>query len=127
MNVRGEKLVFREESKGRLPFLDFIARHEGMTAVTIEIPRGYRARAVTLKSKGGNISVALPAGSIRAETMNGNVRFDPRGGAFTIHASTRTGRIIVRGREVDDEVYASETGRGNTMEILSMSGAVQIE
>ncbi|MGE5597769.1 MAG: DUF1700 domain-containing protein, partial [Bacteroidota bacterium] len=82
--VKGGKLIFREESRGRLPFLDFIARHEGMTAVTIEVPPGYRARPVTLSSKGGRIDAALPAGNIRIKTLTGNVRFKASGGHFAI-------------------------------------------
>ncbi|NLZ43940.1 MAG: DUF1700 domain-containing protein [Clostridia bacterium] len=125
--VNGDKLVFREESRRRLPFLDFVARHEGMTAVKIEIPPGYRARAMTLTSKGGHIAITLPAGDIKARTLTGNIRFDASGGSFALRAVVKNGRIITGGRPLAGGSYTAGNRGENTIEIESTGGTVTIE
>ena len=81
-----------------MPFLDFVARHEGMTSVKIEVPPGYRARAMTLASKGGHITIALPAGDSKARTLTGNIRFDGCGSPFALRAVVKNGKIITGGQ-----------------------------
>lgn len=125
--VSGNRLIFSEESRGRLPFLDFVARHEGMTSVKIEVPPGYRAQAMTLASKGGHITIALPAGDIKARTLTGNIRFDGCGSPFALRAVVKNGKIITGGRSLAGGSYTAGTGAENTVELESTGGTVTIE
>lgn len=125
--VSGDKFIFREESRRRLPFLDFVARHEGMTAVKVEVPPGYRARAMALTSKGGHIAIALPAGDIKTRTLTGNIRFDARGSSYALRAVVKNGKIIAGGRPLAGGSYTAGTGAENTIEIESAGGTVTIE
>jgi uncharacterized membrane protein len=56
-SVRDGTLVFRETSRGMLPFMEYIARHPGVTVVRIAVPRGHRALDIEAKTTGGEILV----------------------------------------------------------------------
>jgi uncharacterized membrane protein len=124
--VRNGKLVFRETSTGMMPFMDLIARHPGMTSVTIELPRGYLARSVTVTSNGGSVSLALPAESIRAKTSTGPIRFTAGKAPYRIRASAPEGNILVQGTVQEGSRYEAGVG-GNTVELSSAGGLVEIQ
>ena len=125
--LHSKRLIFREISRGMLPFLGFIARHEGMTAVMIEVPPNYAAKAVQIQSTGGHISVDLQAGSIRVKTGDGNIRFSSRGWIYNIKVYARKGSITVKGRLFDGGVYASGAGEGHIAELRSSGGKIEID
>ena len=124
--VSNRKLAFREASTGMVPFMDFIARHMGMTSVKIELPRGYLARSVTLTSRGGSVSLALPAESIRAKTDSGSIHFVAGKAPYRIRASAPNGKILVQGKVQEGNVYEAGGG-GNTVELSSANGMVEIQ
>ncbi|MBN2352663.1 MAG: DUF1700 domain-containing protein [Spirochaetales bacterium] len=118
------RLAFREVSSGTLPFMDFIARHEGMTDVRITIPRGYRARSLSLGSGSGAVSVAANAAAVRVENGSGVIRFESGGATRRIRAFAKPGHIVVGGKIQVSGAY--ESGSGSLVELVSGDGTIDI-
>lgn len=125
--VVDRRIVFAETSRNRLPFMGFVSRHEGMTVVTVEVPRGYLADEVALESIGGHISIDLRARSVRIKTSSGTIRFNDRGNSYAIQASTRNGRITVKGKQLDGRAYTPGHSAAYEAEIHSTDGMIEIE
>jgi hypothetical protein len=124
--VENKKLSFREISSGTIPFMDFIARHEGTTSVRVEVPRGYRAKAITVNSQSGDVSVALPADIIRIETSSGDIRLEAGKTPYRIRISAPRGRIIVRGKTVEGGSYEAGAA-GGAAELKTYDGTIEIQ
>jgi len=120
------KLAFRETSSGMVPFMDFIAAHPGTTSVRIEVPRGYFARSVTLTSRSGSVSLALPAESIHAKTFSGPIRVVAGRTQYHISATSPDGKIIVQGKVQEGSSFEAGVG-GNKVELNSAKGMIEIQ
>ncbi len=57
LEKRGEIITFKETPNGRLPFMNFISRHEGITTVKVSLPENTSVTKIEIKSNGGNITV----------------------------------------------------------------------
>lgn len=134
--LRGEtvlqegNLSFTEVSRGRIPFMNFLVRHEGTTAVTIEVPKGFRVDAAQLESKSGPISIGLRAGRITARTANYNVaiRLDTLGERYAVRAVARIGKIFVGGRLVREGGEYRQGTSGNKVELeCTNAGTIEIK
>jgi uncharacterized membrane protein len=120
-------LIFRERSNGRLPFMDFIAIHEGMTAVKIEVPRGYFLNKVIIESTGGHESIDAPAQEIWAHTLNGNIRFRSATGLYYIQASTNQGTIFIRDVPLGTKRYNNDKRKNQLAVLESANGKIEID
>jgi len=124
--VENKKLSFREISSGTIPFMDFIARHEGMTSVRIEVPSGYRAKSITVNSQSGDVSAALPADIIRIETTSGDIRFEAGKTPYRIRVSAPRGRILVNGKTLEGGSYEAGAA-GGAAELTTYDGTIEIQ
>ncbi len=124
-SVENKKLSFREVSSGTIPFMDFIARHEGTTSVRVEVPRGYRAKAITVNSNSGDVSVALTAEIIRVETASGDIRLEEGKTPYRIRVSAPHGRIIVKDKTVEGGSFEAGAA-GGAAELTTDDGTVEI-
>jgi len=122
---RGDGVSFSETSSGRLPYLEWVARHEGVTTLVMEVPEGYVPREVTLRSGSGPIEVAMPAETIRVETENGRLGFAASRYAYGVRAMTRNGTISVSGTVLDRTTYEAAGGPLEA-ELRSVDGKVEI-
>ena len=126
LETRGGELQFTEKSAGKIPYMNFIARHEGMTVIRLEVPRRYAADAVELVSIGGHMILDLRAESIQASTGDGNIRYRSRGPGEVIRAGTQRGSIWVRGAVVGKLTF--ERGKsGRPVVLWSDGGKIEIE
>ncbi len=118
------RLSFREVSSGTLPFMDFIARHEGTTVVRILLPRGFRARSIGLSTGSGAVTAAADAAAMRVLTGSGAIRYDGAGASHRVRAFAKPGRIAVGGKTLVAGVY--EAGSGPLVELISGGGTIEI-
>jgi uncharacterized membrane protein len=123
--VDARRLRFRETSRGMLPFMDFLARHVGMTSLTITVPEGYRAELLAVTSIGGSVTLDIPAQTIQARTATGVIRFTPKAPS-RIRATAPTGRITVRGTAQSASVYIGGSSDGSAVDLNTSEGAIEI-
>ncbi len=120
------EIVFKETSRGMLPFMDFIARHRGTTALVIEVPSGFRANVLEAQSIGGCVTLAVPAGSSRVETNTGAILFTVNSSVKRITAAAPEGGIIVNGAPMPGTSYAAAGPGAGTAELASTGGRIEI-
>ncbi len=53
----GSGLSFKEKPNGRLPYLQFISRHEGMTSVLLLLPQKSNVDTLNVRTNGGEIEL----------------------------------------------------------------------
>jgi len=120
------RLAFREMSSGAIPFMDFIAMHEGTTSLKITVPRGYRADSLVVSSHSGSVSLSVPGGSVRVDTGSGNIHFDSAAAAYRMRATAPAGRIIVKGKALRSTSYEAGAANGATVDLATQNGTVEI-
>jgi uncharacterized membrane protein len=130
----GGMLTFHEKSSGMLPLFSLISLHEGMTELTISLPKGCNPNSVSLESTGGHIFISAQAENIDAKTLNGNINCDMNGSenAYDVKASTKKGSIVVDGTEsgikADDTVeYYKGMQSGKKIDLTSTNGSISIK
>ncbi len=127
IEFKDDTLIFRERSNGRLPFMDFIAIHEGMTTVTIEIPEGYVFNNVSLESTGGHITTAIFAKEVRVHTFNGNIRFNSTNRMYTIKVSAPAEKIYVGGVPLEPGSIIDGRLKNRQAILESDNGTIEID
>ncbi len=102
-------LTFVESSNGRLPYMNFISRHEGMTSVTVLIPEGYKAQDIHITTNGG---------SVQLKGFEKDI---------SISAQAAEGKITVGGNSLSGDVYTRSSGSGTVIHIKDTYGVITIE
>ena len=120
------KLSFRESSRRMLPFMNFVARHQGMTSVRIEVPRRYLPRSIAVTTNGGNVFLAAAAREVDVQTITGSIRFAAPDDAFHIKAFAPDGNIVVRGSRVAGNEHETGPAKGHPVELQSSEGMIEL-
>lgn len=130
----GGMLSFHEKSSGMLPLFSLVSLHEGMTELTISLPKGCNPDSVSLESTGGHIFISAQAENIDAKTLNGNINCDLNGGesGYDVKASTRNGSIMVDGIETGTKnegviEYNKGVQSDKKIELTSTSGSINVK
>jgi uncharacterized membrane protein len=105
----GSNLVFVEKPNGRLPYMQFVSRHEGMTSVTVGIPEKNTVDTITVTTNGGTVELTQQI----ADNYN-------------ISAITQPGKIVLDNKVLKDNTLHYRTKGKGTLYIKSNNGAVII-
>ncbi len=110
-NVKKEEsnLSFAEKPNGRLPYMQFVSRHEGMTSVAVGIPEKNTVDTITITTKGGTVELTQQI----ADNYN-------------ISAIAQPGKIVLDNRVLKDNTLHYRTKGKGTIYIKSNNGAVII-
>lgn len=119
-------LTFQETSRGMLPLLSFVARHEGMTSVRIEVPPRYLPRTITVTTIGGHVYLATPARDIRVQTITGGIRLAALGEAFHIKAFAPDRNIFIHDSRGAGKEYETGPATGSPVELRSDGGMIEL-
>lgn len=130
----GGLLSFRETPNGMLPFSMLYTLHEGMTEVVLTLPEGYRPGALELESTGGHITLKDYAGSVQANTLNGNISCSlPGAGEAEISAIAAGDKeITVSGGEAGEKTgsskeYHRDGTSGAVIRLTAARGNIKID
>ncbi|NOY08452.1 MAG: DUF1700 domain-containing protein [Spirochaetes bacterium] len=105
----GSDLSFKEKPNGRLPYMQFISRHEGMTSVLLLLPQKNNVDTLNLRTNGGTVELS--------EQISAD---------YNISAAASPGKIILDNKELKSGTLQHRTGGKGTIYIKSNNGAVII-
>ena len=105
----GSGLSFKEIPNGRLPYMKFVSRHEGMTAVTVELPLKNAVNAVTVRTNGGTVEIPKFIASL-----------------YNLSVKAGRGKIVLAGKILHDSTLEQNNHGKGTISIKSSNGEVII-
>ncbi len=109
IDQNGANIVFTETSNGRLPYMQFVSRHEGMTEVTVMLPKTYTAESISIKTNGGTVKI------------------EGLSDMYDISAEAGKDKIILNNRVLSDTLFQNK-GRGmGVIRIEDRNGMVKID
>ncbi len=109
VNQEGSGLSFKEKPNGRLPYLQFVSRHEGMTSVLLLLPQKNNVDTLKVWTNGGTVEITE---QIAAD--------------YNISVAARPGKIMLDERKRKSGILQHRNGGKGTIYIKSNNGAVII-
>ncbi len=70
-------VVLTEKSNGRLPLIDVLAAHEGMTTLTVQVPVDPNLE-LTIRTAGGRVDIQVPSRTLKVRTGSGSLNLHGR-------------------------------------------------
>ncbi len=146
ISSRDGQLIFTEKANGRLPLFSLVSLHENKTELVIALPSSFNPDTLELESRGGFVHIDSVDHSVQAKTYTGNIYIDTGSGSNVntgsgingtegsaeITASTLTGRIYEKGKDVgikasDGTVYKSPVQGSVGIKLKTSRGSIYIE
>jgi len=105
----GSTIQFTEKPNGRLPYMQFVSRHEGMTSVTVALPKEEAVDTVSIRTNGGTVIITPAVADLN--------RISVKAGA---------GRITVNGSVLKSGTFRKDNGKKGIINIKNSNGDVNI-
>lgn len=105
----GTNLSFTEKPNGRLPYMYFVSRHEGMTSAEIDLPALKAIATVRVQTNGGTVEITQPVTDL-----------------YNISANARAGKIIYEGRVLKSGSFFTKKANKSIIYIKNKNGKIII-
>lgn len=91
----GYMLLLQEVSNGRLPLIDYLSIHEGMTKMTVKLPQNMQGTDLYLTTKSGDMEIKSSVKSVNADTFNGDIIIHTTDGNYNGKLNSVNGNVNV--------------------------------
>jgi uncharacterized membrane protein len=91
----GYMLLLQEVSNGRLPLIDYLSIHEGMTKMTVKLPQNMQETDLYLTTKSGDVEIKSSVKSVNADTYSGDITIHTPDGKYNGKLNSVSGNIEV--------------------------------